>query len=156
MKKIIISCLYVILSISMFGQDKINRVIDGDTIEIIRDNKKIKARLYGIDAPELKQLYGKESKYFLSELIGKSDKLDIQEISTDRYSRLIVVIFVDDININITMLENGYAWAYRDYLKKNDREVYIGAETKAKYLKRGLWQQDNPVAPYNYRKKNKK
>ncbi len=40
MKKIIISCLYVILSISMFGQDKINRVIDGDTIEIIRDNKK--------------------------------------------------------------------------------------------------------------------
>ncbi len=82
--------------------------------------------------------------------------MDIQEISTDRYSRLIVVIFVDDININITMLENGYAWAYRDYLKKNDREVYIGAETKAKYLKRGLWQQDNPVAPYNYRKKNKK
>ncbi|MCR2123121.1 hypothetical protein CUPS3785_08570 [Campylobacter upsaliensis] len=49
---------------------KVSRVIDGDTIELLaKENPynhiaKLKIRLYGIDAPELKQAYGKEAKEY--------------------------------------------------------------------------------------------
>ncbi|MCR2101390.1 thermonuclease family protein [Campylobacter upsaliensis] len=49
---------------------KVSKVIDGDTIELLaKENPynhitKLKIRLYGIDAPELKQAYGKEVKEY--------------------------------------------------------------------------------------------
>ena len=48
---------------------KVIKVSDGDTITVLQDKRQIKVRLYGIDAPELKQPYGKKSKQFLSNLI---------------------------------------------------------------------------------------
>ena len=58
---------------------KVSKVIDGDTIELLaKENPyhhitKLKIRLYGIDAPELKQAYGKEAKKYLSALILKQE-----------------------------------------------------------------------------------
>ena len=44
---------------------------DGDTITALQGKQQIKIRLFDIDAPELKQLYGKKSKRFLSNLITR-------------------------------------------------------------------------------------
>jgi len=46
-------------------------VVDGDTIKVKFENKIKKIRLSAIDAPEIKQSHGKESKKFLSDLIKK-------------------------------------------------------------------------------------
>ena len=44
----------------------INSIHDGDTINITtHNNKKVKKRLYGIDAPELKQPFGEQSQLCL-------------------------------------------------------------------------------------------
>lgn len=43
------------------------KIYDGDTITLHRDNKDYKIRFFGIDAPELKQEFGKESREHLLE-----------------------------------------------------------------------------------------
>ena len=47
------------------------KISDGDTIVVLSGKEQTKVRLYGIDAPELKQPYGKKSKQFLSNLITR-------------------------------------------------------------------------------------
>ncbi|EAL3929264.1 thermonuclease, partial [Campylobacter upsaliensis] len=76
---------------------KVSRVIDGDTIELLAKTSKtnpynhitkLKIRLYGIDAPELKQAYGKEAKEFLSALVLKQEVSLIIE-NKDKYDRFV-------------------------------------------------------------------
>ena len=49
---------------------KVVSIHDGDTITILQGKQQIKVRLFGIDAPELEQPYGKKSKQFLANLIA--------------------------------------------------------------------------------------
>ena len=62
------------LPISLIAeQNKVISIHDGDTITILQGKQQIKVRLFGIDAPELKQPYGKKPKQFLANLVtGKS------------------------------------------------------------------------------------
>ncbi|WP_315107697.1 thermonuclease family protein [uncultured Campylobacter sp.] len=62
------------LPISLIAeQNKVVSIHDGDMITVLQGKQQIKVRLFGIDAPELKQPYGKKSKQFLVNLVtGKS------------------------------------------------------------------------------------
>ncbi|WP_133147180.1 thermonuclease family protein [Campylobacter geochelonis] len=46
--------------------------------------------------------------------------------------------------------KDGFAWAYRKYSKK-----YISAESYARKKRLGLWNDTNPIAPYNFRKQKR-
>ena len=130
-------------------------VSDGDTIK--SKNNKIKIRLHGIDAPEAKQTCknhddvkyscGYRSTKFLKSLINKNQiKCTIKD--KDRYGRLIAVCFSGEININATMVREGWAIAYRYYSKD-----YVNEEEIAKAKKKGIWQ-GSFVEPYIWRKNN--
>ncbi len=139
----------------------IAEVVDGDTIKI---NKK-KIRLFGIDAPEKKQLC---KKIFLSiSFISLNKNYPCGKISTerlkkrinnklisckssgrDRYKRYIAECFEGKKNINAFMVLNGYAVAYRKYSSK-----FISYENTAKKEKLGLWAGSFEM-PWEYRKKN--
>lgn len=123
---------------------------DGDTIKIINDKKEtIKVRLSSIDAPELKQPLGSSSKQYLSDLIYNK-KISLYKDGEDRYNRILGTIYINDRNINLDMVQNGYAWAYRQYLKDVS---YIEAEDKAKLERLGIWslQKDQIMAPWVWR-----
>lgn len=124
---------------------KVVSVHDGDTITILAQKKQIKIRLFGIDAPELKQPYGKKSKQFLSNLIA-GQIVEVKENGNDRYGRTIGTISLNGEDINAQMVENGYAWAYRRFSKK-----YAPQESEAKFEKRGLWR-DDPIPPWVFRR----
>lgn len=124
---------------------KVISVHDGDTITILQDKQQIKVRLFGIDAPELKQPYGKKSKQFLSNLIV-GQIVEVEENGNDRYGRTIGTVYLNGDDINAQMVENGYAWAYRRFTKK-----YTPQESTAKFEKRGLWR-DDPIPPWEWRK----
>src|SRR6218665_2195984 len=68
---------------------KVVGVKDGDTYEILQDNKtRDIVRLFGVDAPEKGQAYGNKAKQFASDLaFGKTVKV-IVEAKRDRYKRL--------------------------------------------------------------------
>lgn len=60
--KIILILLVVLATIISAKEIKNIEVLDGDTIAYYENDKRVRVRLYGIDAPELDQKYGKESK----------------------------------------------------------------------------------------------
>jgi Staphylococcal nuclease homologue/Excalibur calcium-binding domain len=64
------------------------------------------------------------------------------------YGRYIATIFLNTLNINLTQIKRGLAWAYRQYVRE---QIYITTETYAKIHRLGLWIQPNPVAPWVYR-----
>ena len=111
-------------------------------------------RLYGIDAPEKRQSYGKQATEILKDLIlGKSVKITLTGDKT--YGREVCIIYAGGININRKMVALGYAWAYKRYLKSPYTSEYIDAENRARVDRLGLWQDDNPVAPWEYRRKSR-
>jgi len=130
---------------------KVIRVSDGDTIVVILVDKKIKIRLYGIDAPEKNQDYGNKATKNLSRYV-LNRVVEIDEKAVDRYGRLVAVIYFEGENINLKMLFDGLAWAYIQYLNKNDKAEYINAERQAKEEKRGLWEDNNTIPPWKFRK----
>ena len=71
----------------------------------------------------------------------------------DRYKRIVGEVFYNGTtNLNIELLANGFAWHYKRYDKS---ETYSKAEKSAKEKHLGLWQDKNPVAPWDFRKRKK-
>ena len=129
-------------------------ISDGDTITVTNNktNKKVKVRLFGIDAPEATQKYGLASKEYLMSLT-KNKSIIVKGNTYDKYGRLLGTIYVDGININETMVQTGNAWWYEKFDPKNTkvRDMQI----KAKESKLGLWKNVNAIAPEEYRKNQK-
>ncbi|WP_092194024.1 thermonuclease family protein [Desulfomicrobium norvegicum] len=63
---------------------KVVVIADGDTITVLRDGREqVKIRLYGIDAPESGQAFGKASKRNLSAMVhGRSVQVEVMDTDT--------------------------------------------------------------------------
>ncbi|WP_157151619.1 thermonuclease family protein [Brachyspira sp. SAP_772] len=81
------------------------KVLDGDTITY---NNNI-YRFIGLDAPELEQVYGKEAKDYVSNLIKNSEKVSILVSSYDVFDRILCHILVDDVPLAYYMIEEKLA-----------------------------------------------
>lgn len=126
-------------------------VADGDTITVFRGKERIKIRLYGIDAPEKAQWYGQNAKQFTSaQVLGK--KVKVEEVDLDRYGRIVGIVSVGNLNLNLHLIEYGYAWVYDHYCKKPFCEEWKDVERKARSDKRGLWKNPKVIPPWEYRK----
>ncbi len=131
------------------------KVIDGDTIYIKSDNGRKKVRLRHIDAPEIRQSYGKEAKIFLDKQIdGK--KIIVNSDYKDRYGRDIGDIFVynndEAIYINAKLVKSGHAWVYKSYRKNT---YLMNLENFARENMLGLWKDKSAIEPWEFRAKNK-
>lgn len=129
--------------------DKVIGVKDGDTFEVLRNGQPVTVRLYGIDTPEKNQAYGQRAKQFASDLaFGKNVRLI--EHNKDRYGRTVgTIVLPDGRSLNEEMVREGFAWHYKAYSKDKNLE---NLEADARRFKRGLWQDPNPVAPWDFRK----
>lgn len=139
----------------------VRKVIDEDTITVVTGNgTKLLIRLYGIDGPEIRhgnrpgQPYGEESKTALESMIlGRKVRIDI--VDTDPHKRLVGMIYLGTLNVNEEMVKQGWAWAYGEYNKGPGKSDFIEDERQAKENKRGLWQQSDPLPPWEYRRRNR-
>ena len=122
-------------------------VADGDTITVLRGNTQVKVRLTEIDAPEKKQAFGNRSTQSLSDLcFGKTAVLD--EKGKDRYGRTLARVTCDGVDANAEQVRRGMAWVYDRYA--TDKSLYaVQEEAKAERL--GLWQDDKPLLPWEWR-----
>ena len=140
----------------------VTRVIDGDTIEIRKDGEFAKVRLYGIDAPEKEQQYGRKATDKLIELLKPVNIIKIKIIDKDRYGRYIASLHLrdDDMvyvesnlchrgDVGLILVDQGLAWHYKRYSKSKELKA---AEIYARSNKLGLWNEKNPIAPWDYRK----
>ena len=133
-------------------------VVDGDTVYILNNNhEKLKVRLHHIDAPELDQPYGKESKFVLEKLILNKKVIVIGD-KKDKYKRLLGVISLDEVDVNLEMIKAGAAWHFKKYAKFDQAQdlylIYDESEHKAKLKKIGLWK-EKAISPWLWRKNKK-
>ncbi|WP_074380708.1 thermonuclease family protein [Bartonella doshiae] len=111
-------------------------IIDGDSIMI----SSMIIRLTGIDAPEMHQFCGKkkarypcglEAKKYLEQLI-ENQPVTCHWHKKDKYRRILATCKTKKVsNINATLVRNGWAVSYHDYLKEED---------EARKKKKGIWQ----------------
>lgn len=126
----------------------VKRVVDGDTILV--EGRKI--RLRGIDAPEMDQPFGKKAAGFLNSLVcGKGVRVEYSETyKYDKDDRILGTVYLQETDINLTMVRNGFAWHYKQY---DDTKSYADAEDEARAAKKGLWMVRMPIPPWDYRRK---
>lgn len=149
-----IACVLILASSAAHADEikgRVVRVLDGDTVEILTQEKKsIRIRMSDIDAPEKNEPFGMKSKQMLSDLIFGKD-VSVTRLKIEKYGRTIGRIHLGNTNINLEMAKKGGAWAYRQYL--TDPAV-AEAEDAARKKKLGLWalQADQIIAPWDWRK----
>jgi len=128
----------------------------GDTVTVLDDAKRQhKIRLSGIDAPEKNQAFGQRSKESLSDLVF-AKTVDVETDKVDRYGRRVGKIWVNGIDANLEQIKRGMAWHYKQYAReqsKEDQREYAEAEDEAREAKRGLWKDVEPVAPWEFRRR---
>jgi len=132
---------------------RIIEVYDGDTATLLTaGNVKYKVRFYGIDAPEAKQEGGIESRDALREkILGK--EVTVNVAATDRYGRAVGKVMLGSRFINQEMVAEGRAWYYKDYAA--DEYDFAVAEKKARQEHLGLWKNESPQPPWEWRKAHK-
>jgi micrococcal nuclease len=128
---------------------KINKVIDGDTIEVLIGDKIEKVRLIGINTPETVdprrpvQCFGKESSDKAKEILnGKKVKLESDPTQSDRdeFGRLLRYVYLEDGTfVNKIMIQAGYAFEYTYQTPYKYRDEFLKSQIQASDQKLGLW-----------------
>ena len=129
---------------------RVVRVADGDTISVLdANNTQHKIRFHGVDSPERDQPHGLVAHRALSSMVaGKT--VGIVVIDTDQYGRTLGVVYLEGVNVNLTMVKAGHAWWYRQYAGR-DPELRA-AEQDARGAQRGLWGNAAPIPPWDWRR----
>ena len=148
---IIFPIFFSSLLLSAEVEIKILRVIDGDTVLAESQGTQIKIRLSEIDAPEMDQPFGTNSKKCLSELIRENSSLKFKSDGEDGYGRSLGWLMADEINLNYEMLKQGCAWVYDRYVI--DKTIY-SFQNGARLKNLGLWKSQSPVPPWVWRRNN--
>ncbi len=143
-------------SITLAGQGGsavVERIIDGDTISVKYNNKRLKVRLWGIDTPEYRQPYSKAATKFTSKMVaGELVFLEVKD--WDDYGRMVAVVTLSDKRcLNEELVKEGLAWVHIYYCKEAICNQWYGYEKKARQERIGLWQDKSPVPPWVWKRK---
>ncbi len=149
MNKLIIFLVFFLLNLHADSYF-VTKVIDGDTIEVRQEKRNYKVRLSEIDAPEINQRFGTESKNFLASLI-LNEEIELIYTTEDRYGRIVAKIYKDNKDINRSMVRNGLAWVYDYYVE--DQSLY-NDQNLAKKNSFNIWSEASPTPPWVFRRSN--
>ncbi|MDO4937880.1 MAG: thermonuclease family protein [Sutterellaceae bacterium] len=137
---------------------KVVWVCDGDSVYVRKTfGRKLKLRLLGMDAPESEQSFGQESTDYLKSLID-GRRVTVCAVDRDIYGRYVSRVTVGDTDVSLAMIDAGLAWPYFHYFKNlpvEDQLVYKTAYEFARRNRRGLWQENHPQPPWQWRKERR-
>lgn len=161
----------------------VDRVIDGDTFDIMRPSAagspgaeiarpmddpsfprkrespadqrhSCRIRLWGVDAPELKQPAGGAAQYVLSEIFRNRSPITLICSGTTyrrHVCRAIVLVGGRPADVGASLVQTGYAYDNPVY----SYAVYAPYEAKARKQQAGVWRlPDGGVKPWVWRKKH--
>jgi endonuclease YncB( thermonuclease family) len=136
-----------------------NSVHDGDTLRVRSPKGEVlKVRFACIDAPELKQPLGEESRNYLRSIIKKgNNKVKLQPITTDRYGRTVAHLWNGNGLIQSQMAIAGMAYGYDQYKKDCPNWSAIeSTQAQAQEAKLGVWKLPNGgQRPWDYHKSSR-
>lgn len=132
---------------------RVTAVIDGDTVTVHDGHRRETIRLSGIDAPERDQPGGAASRERLASRL--LDRVVIVEYSKrDRYGRIVGKVTHNERDAGLDQVRAGMAWYFKRYAveqEPNDRSLYASVERDARGRRLGLWRDDRPIPPWDWR-----
>lgn len=133
-------------------------VHDGDTLRVRSPKGEVlKVRFACVDAPELKQPLGEESRNYLRSIVVKgNNKVKLQPITVDRYGRTVAQLWNNSGLIQSQMVVAGWAYGYEQYKKDCPNWAAIQSmQSQAQKAKLGVWRSPQEK-PWDYRKANRR
>ena len=130
---------------------------DGDTMRINYQGQTITVRMACIDAPETAQTpWGPAATERLRQLTPRDSTIQFREADTDRYGRTVAEVYAGGQNVNLQMVQEGYAVVYTQFLRScpETSSTLQVAEAEAQQQGLNFWSQSNPVMPWDYRQSN--
>ena len=141
-------------SYDLSGPVTVTKVSDGDSLR----SGKLRMRLFGIDAPDLKQqcedqngsawACGLAARRQLENLLDADKLLHCELRDVDRYERLVMQCFRGTVDIGAAMVRSGHALAYRSF-----SQLYVAEEKHASSARNGVWQ-GSFQSPWEWRRQN--
>ncbi len=135
------------------GRATVLSIGDGDTIRVLQGQQRITVRLACIDAPEMAQApYGAQSRSYLQTRLRIGAPVTILPQTVDRYGRTVAEV-IGEVNLNLAMVEDGQAFAYRKYLAQCNAKEYLDAEFRASRSRYGVWRMPGGITrPWDFRR----
>lgn len=104
--------------------DKVTTIYDGDTFYVVIHKwpdiigKNIAVRIKAVDTPELKGacyaeiLKAREAKKFTVQKIRAAKKVELRNMSRDKYFRIDADVYLDNQNLADALIQQGFGIAY--------------------------------------------
>ena len=132
---------------------KVDTFVDGDTFWVLdKDRKRIKIRLIGIDAPEVKTVFNKKkhpfgihSKMYLDSILTANSylKLNFDVDSLDQYGRTLAYVYLNDGTfLNEYLIRTGYATIMTIPPNISYEDLFFEAQRFARENKLGVWKEN--------------
>ena len=131
-------------------QGRVAHVIDGDNLIVLVSDKRVTIRLEHIDAPEQGQLYGTASRQSLIAICG-GELATVRVSGKDLSGRTLGRVSCNGSDAGAEQVRRGMAWVLERYAPAKSPLYEI--QTEARAARRGLWSQQNPQAPWHWRRR---
>ena len=131
---------------------------DGDTLRVEDGGRKVTIRVACIDAPEMAQApYGQQARQALQDMLPVGSTVTLKTQTKDRYGRTVAEVFAQNgVNAGLSLVQQGHAFAYRQYLKQCDELAYLDRENLAQRYRVGVWKFDGGIMrPWDWRAANR-
>jgi endonuclease YncB( thermonuclease family) len=131
---------------------------DGDTIKLkTADRGVIVVRFSGADTPEIGQAYWRAARGYLRKLVA-GKPVTVRCYKQDKYEREVCHVSVGGADAGLALVQQGYAWyahMFSNELSASQQKAYLEAEEAARRQRLGLWQDPDPMPPWECRKVRK-
>ena len=133
-------------------EGKVMDVADGEDVAVLSQGHLVKVKLIAVAAPDKKQSFADIARQHLADLI--LNKFVVVRYSSLREGYIVGQVLLEKMDVGAQMLRDGVGWYNKldeTNLSEIDRQVYQGSERAARSERRGLWQEQSPVSPWDYR-----
>lgn len=126
----------------------VERIIDGDSIEVMLDGSLTSLRYIGLDAPEIGKPYSLEAADFNRDLVeGQIVELERDVSNRDKYGRLLRYVYLQDgTMVNIELVRLGFALASAYPPDTKYQHLINSSENEAKQGGIGVWAPASPTS----------
>lgn len=145
----------------------VRAVLGGTNLVVVTPEiTRLDVRLLGVEPPELPrqgrpdiqstegQPFGPEAATYVRDLLVDK-QVRLESYGKDRAGRTLAVVWLGDINVNLTLVKEGFAWVSPSIAVPKVRAVLEVAERQAQVGKYGLWALPNPEPPWEFRKRHR-
>ncbi|HSF05353.1 MAG TPA: thermonuclease family protein [Methylomirabilota bacterium] len=124
----------------------VERVVDGDTIQVRVEGRVETVRYIGVNTPELRHPMrgaepgGREAWTVNRELVaGKRVRLEMDARPRDRHGRLLAYVWVEGVMVNAELVRRGYAQVMTIPPNVRYQRLFLALQREARQSGRGLW-----------------